>query len=266
VSDAQPPDVEGLDLRLEGGCARVVMKRHDAGNSLTLESAAELLAAVRWVNAVGARVLVIESSARAWCVGGDIRAFDGAADRAIYIDDLAEALHRLISELTRSDAIVVAAVDGAAAGAGMPLATAADVVLASDRARFTLGYTRIGLTPDGGTSLLATTVGLHRMLQLALLNPVLSAAEAQEIGLVARVVAPEALAASVDDVVATLLAGPPDALAATKRLLRTQVAADAEAALRRETLTLRRAAASAESAEGLAAFLAKRPPNFSNHS
>jgi 2-(1,2-epoxy-1,2-dihydrophenyl)acetyl-CoA isomerase len=266
VTDAQPPDLEGLDVRLEGGCVRVAMTRHDVGNSLTLESAAELLAAIRWVNAVGARVLVLESTARVWCVGGDIRAFDGAADRVTYIDDLAEALHRLVSEITRSEAIVVAAIDGAAAGAGMPLASAADVIVASHRARFTLGYTKIGLTPDGGTSLLATTLGLHRLLELALLNPVLGAAEARAIGLVSRVVAPEDLDAAVDEVVSTLLAGPRGALSATKRLLRTQVAADAEAALRRETLTLRRAAASPESAEGLAAFLAKRPPVFPDQS
>jgi len=238
------------------------MTRGAHGNSLTLESAAELLAAVRWANASRARVIVLASDGGPWCVGGDLRDFEKAPDRATHIDDLAEALHRVVSELTRSDAIVVAAVDGVAAGAGMPLAAAADIVVASERARFTLGYTRIGLTPDGGTSLLATTVGLHRMLRLALLNPVLSAREAHELGLVAEVVPVEGLTAAVDTIVAALTAGPRAALAATKHLVRNQVAADAEAALRRETLGVRSAAGGAEADEGIAAFLEKRRPRF----
>lgn len=260
------PRLDGLDLALEGGIARITMTRGAAGNPLTVESARALLAAMHWAASVRARVVVLGSDGPAWCVGGDLKAFAAeptGTDRAAYIDELAEVLHRLVSEIVRHDAIVVAAVDGVAAGAGMPLACAADLVVASDRARFTLGYTKIGLTPDGGSSLLATTVGLHTALRLALLNPVLSADDSRSLGLVAEVVTPDVLDSSVDALAARLAAGPPGAQAATKHLLRGQVAHDAEAALRRETLSVRRAAATDEAAEGIAAFLEKRPPSFS---
>ena len=260
------PELAGLDLSIDGGVARITMARGAAGNPLTVESTHGLLAAMRWAAEVRARVVVIASDGPAWCVGGDLKAFAAepmGADRAAYIDELAEVLHRLVSEIVRHDAIVVAAVDGAAAGAGMPLACAADLVVATDRARFTLGYTKIGLTPDGGSSMLATTVGLHTALRLALLNPVLSANDAQGLGLVTEVVAPEALSSTVDALAARLAAGPPAAQAATKHLIRDQVAHDAEAALRRETLSVRRAAATDEAAEGITAFLDKRPPSYS---
>lgn len=260
------PELDGLDLRLTDGVARITMARGASGNPLTVESTHGLLAAFRWAAEARAGVIVLASDGPAWCVGGDLKAFAAeptGTDRAAYIDELAEVLHRLVSEIVRHDAIVVAAVDGAAAGAGMPLACAADLVVASDRARFTLGYTKIGLTPDGGSSLLATTVGLHTALRLALLNPVLSAAEAQALGLVTEVVTPEELGSAVDAIASRLAAGPPAAQAATKHLLRGQVAHDAEAALRRETLSVRAAAATDEAAEGITAFLEKRPPSYS---
>lgn len=254
-----------MHLQLDQGCARVTMTRGATGNPLTHESAGVLLAALRWTRAVGARVVVLASDGPSWCVGGDLREFGALSDpdeRAAYIDDLAEPLHRIVSELMRSDAIVLSVVDGIAAGAGMPLALAADLVVASERARFTLGYTKIGLTPDGGTTLLTATLGLHRTLQLALLNPVLSAAEAHGLGLVTEVVPADGLADAVEQVVAQLVTGPAQALAATKHLIRDQATGDAEAALRRETLSVRRAAATAEAGEGIAAFLEKRPPRF----
>lgn len=240
------------------------MARADSGNSLTLDSAADLLAALRWSIATRARVVVLSGNAKTWCVGGDIGEFDRADPRATYIDDLAEALHRIVSELNRMDAIVIAAVDGVAAGAGMPLAAAADILVASERARFTLGYTKIGLTPDGGTTLLTSTLGLHRTLYQALTNPILTASEAHELGLVAEVVPVEKFDEAVEVLVAKLVSGPFAALAATKHLIREQVAADAEAAMRRESMTLRRAAAGEEATEGISAFLAKRAPLYAD--
>ena len=96
------------------------------------------------------------------------------------------------------DAVVVSAVHGTAASAGVPLAAAADVVLAGASAQFTLAYTKIGLSPDGGSSLLTASLGLHRTLHLALLNPVLTAKQAQSAGLVAEVHPDDELDVAVD--------------------------------------------------------------------
>src|SRR4051794_21499957 len=141
--------------------------------SLTHESAAGLLSVIEQARTCQAKVLVFTGDEKTWCVGGDVGEFGSSADRTAYIDELATRLHAAVRGLQELDSIVVMAVDGVAAGAGLPLVAAGDIVLASTRARFTLGYTKLGLTPDGGTTLLTQTLGLHRTLYAALVNPVL---------------------------------------------------------------------------------------------
>jgi 2-(1,2-epoxy-1,2-dihydrophenyl)acetyl-CoA isomerase len=251
-----------VNYELTDGAARITMTAPDRGNPLDPEMAAELLRVVRRARADDARVVLLRSQGRAFSVGGDVGAFAAAADRGLLVDDLAETLHRTISDLHRMDAIVVSAVQGIAAGAGVPLAAAADVLLAGASARFTLAYTKIGLSPDGGSSLLTASLGLHRALHMALLNPVLTSEQAQAAGLVAEVHPDDELDAAADRVVAQLLAGSRTAQVAAKRLLREVAVPWAEGALRRETLSIRSCAASPDGHEGVDAFLAKRPPSF----
>jgi 2-(1,2-epoxy-1,2-dihydrophenyl)acetyl-CoA isomerase len=247
---------------LDGGAVRIILTAPDRGNPLDPDMSAELFRAVRRARADDARVVVLRSEGRAFSFGGDVGAFAAADDREQMVDDLAETLHRTISDLHRMDAIVVSAVQGMAAGAGVPLAAAADVVLAGASARFTLAYTKIGLSPDGGSSLLTASLGLHRALHLALLNPILTAQQAQAAGLVAEVHPDDELDAAVDLVVARLLAGSRTAQVAAKRLLREAATPWAEGALRRETLSIRSCAASPDGREGVDAFVGKRPPAF----
>jgi 2-(1,2-epoxy-1,2-dihydrophenyl)acetyl-CoA isomerase len=247
---------------LRGGAAFVTLAAPERGNPLDPPMAADLLRAVRRARADDARVVVLRGDGRAFSFGGDVGAFAAAADPEQLVDDLAETLHRTISDLHRMDAVVVAVVHGTAAGAGVPLAAAADVVLTGASARFTLAYTRIGLSPDGGSSLLTASLGLHRTLHLALLNPVLTAEQAQSAGLVAEVHPDDELDAAADRVVATLLAGSRTAQVAAKRLLRDVAVPWEEGALRRETLSIRACAASPDGREGVEAFVAKRRPDF----
>ncbi|MFT4288608.1 enoyl-CoA hydratase/isomerase family protein [Nocardioides sp.] len=251
-----------IDYDFKDGAAWITLADGDRGNTLTAESGDELLAAVRRAHADAARVIVLRATGRFFSAGGDIGGFAGAADVRNYLEDLAEALHLIISTLIRSEAIVVSAVHATAAGAGFPLAAAADVVLAGESAKFTLGYTKIGLSPDGGTTLLVHSLGLHTALRLALLNDVITADEAHRLGVVARVVPDESLAEVTEQVVAQLLAGSATAQADAKRLLR-QVADQApEVAMRRESLAISANAVRADGREGVAAFLGKRPPRF----
>ncbi|MDR6173552.1 2-(1,2-epoxy-1,2-dihydrophenyl)acetyl-CoA isomerase [Nocardioides zeae] len=246
----------------ESGIARITLDDAAAGNPIHTASLEQLLAAARRVNADGARVVVLAARGRFFSVGGDLAQFGGADDMAAYIDDLADGLHRAVSELVRSDAIVVAAVQGAAAGAGFPLVAAADIVLAARSASFTLAYTRAGLSPDGGSSMLVHTLGLHRALRLALLNDRLGAEEAQAAGLVARVVEDAELEAATEEIAGRLAAGAAGAQATTKRLLRQAAEPAPETRLRAEALGIRAQAGGPEGREGVSAFLAKRPPVF----
>lgn len=244
------------------GVARITLADGERGNPIHHASVAQLHDAVRSAHRDGARVVVLAAEGRFFSVGGDLGAFAGADDVAAFIDDLAEALHRVVSELVRSEAIVVSAVQGTAAGAGFPLAAAADVVIAADSAKFSLAYTKVGLSPDGGSSLLVNTLGLHRTLRLALLGDLLTAQDAYAAGLVARVVPADELATTVDKVVDGLAAGSATANAAAKRLLREVAAPTPETALRQESLSIRTLSVSSDGREGVAAFVEKRAPRF----
>jgi 2-(1,2-epoxy-1,2-dihydrophenyl)acetyl-CoA isomerase len=249
-------------FELVDGVGHVVLTQGDRGNPINLDLTAQLLDAVRAAERADVGVVVLRSEGKHFCFGGDVRAFGTAADPARYVDDVAEALHRAISELLRLDAVVVTRVAGAAAGAGFPLVAAGDVVVAADTATFTMAYTKIGLTPDGGSSTLVATLGLHRMLWLSLLNPVLTAAEAHAAGLVARVVPEAELDAALGAVIEILRSGSRSAQVQAKRLMRDAAQPAPETLMRKETLGIRSAAGTPDGREGVAAFLAKRDPEF----
>lgn len=251
-----------VSVSIAEGVAWITLSDAERGNPLTIEGTRRLFDAIRLAQSNSVGVVVLQAEGRAFCVGGDIRAFGASTNPSLYVDELADILHRVISELMHLDAIVVAAVRGVAAGAGMPLAAAADILVAAESARFTLGYTKIGLTPDGGSSLLVSTLGLHLSLKLALLNPILSAEDARSCGLVAEVVADESFDSRIAEIAQQLAAGSRSAQSAAKRLFRHHATAEAESAMRAEALAVRAAADSVDGREGVQAFLAKRPPSF----
>jgi 2-(1,2-epoxy-1,2-dihydrophenyl)acetyl-CoA isomerase len=246
------------------GLATITWADPAGPNSLSVPVSKALLAAALQARADRARVIVLRAEGRFFSVGGDLAGMNDAADDPqSYLFDLAERAHRVVTELVKSDAIVISAVQGVAAGIGFPMAAAADIVIASEKAAFNLAYVKVGLSPDGGGSLLVHTLGLHRVLRLALLAETMSAQEALDCGLVSRLVPAEELDATVAEIAAMLLAGSPESLAATKRLIRTAAEPAPQEALRRESESISRLGGSANGREGVTAFLAKRAPKFS---
>lgn len=254
--------MSAISYRHDDGTARITLVAAEAGNPFTPAMAEELGAAVRQARQDDAHVIVLTAEGPAFSVGGDVRAFAEAKDRGAFVEDLAELFHRAVSDLHRADSVVVASVQGVAAGAGLSLVSAADIVLAADDARFTMAYTRIGLSPDGGASLLVSTMGLHRTLAAGLLNPQLSAQEARAAGLVHGVHPPAELAAATERVVEVLRSGSRSAQVATKHLVRRAAQPLAEGQLRQESLSISRCAGSPDGRAGVKAFLAKRRPSF----
>lgn len=249
-------------LRFNGVIARITLTAEKKLNSVTLESCAELRRAVDGARHAGSTVVVLDALGKGFCVGGDIDTFVGTSTPGDYIDDLAEALHRVVSEFHHMDAVVLNVVQGVAAGAGMPLTFAGDLVLAGESARFTLAYTKSALSPDGGSSTIVHSLGMHRVLHMALLNPILSAKQAQEAGLVFEVVPDEQLAARADEIADQLAAMPHTAQMSAKRLVRAAAMPTLEADLRRETLAMRVQAETADCKEGVRAFVEKRKPVY----
>src|SRR5262245_11023028 len=158
---------------------------------------------------------------------------------------------------------IVAAINGVAAGAGASLALASDIRIASEAASLPLAFGRVGLVPDSGaTWLLPRIVGAGRAAELALLNEPVTAAEAQRIGLVWRVVPADQLAPEARAAAARLAAAAPRAIALTKRALEDGWSHDLDAALEAEADFQDEAGSTRDHAEGIAAFLEKRPPHF----
>ncbi|QYJ03701.1 enoyl-CoA hydratase/isomerase family protein [Nocardioides panacisoli] len=244
------------------GCARITLTNPSAGNPLTPESGDALLAAILQAKADAARVIVLAAEGRFFSVGGALDGFAEASDPKSHLLELAEGAHRIVTELKRCDAVVVSVVQGTAAGVGFPLSAAADIVLAADSAQFSLAYAKVGLSPDGGGTLLVNTLGMHRTLRLAILGDLLSAQEAHAAGLLARVVPAEELEATAEEVVATLLAGSRDAQVAAKHLIRDLTEPAAESALRREAESISHLGSSPSGQEGISAFVEKRAPTF----
>jgi 2-(1,2-epoxy-1,2-dihydrophenyl)acetyl-CoA isomerase len=168
-----------------------------------------------------------------------------------------------VARLVRLPVPVVVAVQGVAAGAGVSIACAGDLVLAGESARFTLAYTKAGLVPDGGASyLLPRLVGMRRAQELIFTNRMLSASEAREIGLITRVVPDAELARESEELARTLAQGRTAAFAATKRLLASSTVSSIETQMEAESREIARAAASEDGREGMAAFREKRVPRY----
>jgi len=267
--DAEPHDHSAdastgdpVRYEFEHGRARIVMRRGDEGNPINPAWNRAMIAALGRARRDRARVIELSAEGRFFCVGGDLDAMMGTDCLSEFLDEVADSLHRVVSEIRRAESVVVCSVQGPAAGAGFPLAAAADVLIAGRSASFTLGYTKVGLTVDGGTTLLVDSLGLHRTLRLALLNESLSAEEAERWGLVSSVVDDDDLAAATDALGRQLCSGPAQAQSAVKSLLRQAARSAAEGALRREALELRRQGLHPHALEGIHAFKRKRAPRF----
>jgi 2-(1,2-epoxy-1,2-dihydrophenyl)acetyl-CoA isomerase len=246
------------------GVATLTLARPDAGNAIDLQLAKDLNEVTSaWSVDRRVRVVLITGEGKNFCVGGDLTSFHAHEDLPAHLTDITTYLHAANSRLLRLPAPVIAAVQGSAAGAGMSLAVSSDLVLAGASSKFVMAYTAIGLTPDGsGTWSLPRVVGMRRALELVLTNRRLSAEEAVDEGIATRVVPDDQLAEEALALARTLAAGPTGAFGAAKRLLWESVGHDLEAQLALETQSLAAAAGSADGREGIAAFLAKRPPNF----
>ena len=214
------PEVDVVD-----GVATVRLDRPDAGNALDLPTALALRDAVARLAdlaaAGGLRCIVLCATGRLFCAGGDVRAMAAAPDREAFVAELAGVLHEALAGLRTLPAPVVVAVQGPAAGAGLGLVLAADLVVASERATFLTAYAAVGLSPDCGVSaLLPQVVGARRAALLLLTGLRIDASTALAWGLVGQVCAPDDLDATVEAVVAGIVAQPALAVGEAARLLR----------------------------------------------
>lgn len=256
--------VSGLSVTLADGVLSVTIDRAKSLNSLTLEILAGIAAAMEQA-ATDPRVKVVR-------LGGAGRGFSSGAGMSA--DDVAAgglpteiilAANRAIRAIVALPRPVVAVVQGPAAGVGVSLALACDLILASDNAFFMLAFTKIGLMPDGGASaLIAAAIGRIGAMRMALLAERLPAAEALACGLISAVYPADDFQAEVDKVVSGLLSGPVVAYAKTKHAINAATLTELEAALQRELEGQSVLLKSPDFREGAKAFQQRRTPKFSD--
>jgi 2-(1,2-epoxy-1,2-dihydrophenyl)acetyl-CoA isomerase len=211
------------------------------------------------------RVIVLSGSGRAFMAGGDVRRMhDARADAASLVGALLDVINPALLLLAELPVPVIASLHGAVAGAGLGIALAADLAIAADDTQFNLAYSRIGATPDVGTTwMLPRVIGLRRALEMALLSETYDAAEALRLGLINRVVPRDALETETEALARRLASGPTLAYGRAKRLLRTAGDVTLPQQLDAERTAFIESAGTGDFLEGVSAFVEKRAPRFS---
>jgi enoyl-CoA hydratase/carnithine racemase len=249
-----------VDRRADG-VVTVTLNRPEKKNAINATMWNELLETFAEVGeSTTDRVLVLTGAGDAFCsgadLGGEAEADRHQLQRMYHFNRIGLALHAIPKP-------VLAKVNGVAAGAGLNIALGCDLIVASDKARFAEIFAKRGLSLDlGGSWLLPRLIGLHRAKELAFLADIIDAKEAERIGLVNRIVEHDALDAFVDDWATRLAAGPPLALAMTKRMLTNSFSSTMAEALDAEGMAQSVNVASKDTREAIMAFFEKRTPVF----
>lgn len=250
-----------LLVEQDGGVLTLTLNRPDALNALNSELRRALLAALR--NAARdevVRAVILTGAGRGFCAGADLR---GGGSERDFRRVLSSEYNPLVLAMRELPKPIVASVNGAAAGAGMSLALACDLVVAAEDVRFVPAFHRIGLVPDSALArTLVRGLGRHRAFEILMGERHLHAEEAHELGLVAAVVPAAALAQTTRDLARRLADGPTRGIGLTKRLLNAAEDATLAEGLTAEAALQELAGRTEDHAEGVAAFGEKRDPNF----
>lgn len=257
------PEFASLRVACADGVAHLTLDRPERRNAIDLTTSRALFEAAHLPEVASARCVLITGTGPHFCVGGDLGSFGAESDLPDHLLAVAGYGHAAVARLAANDAPLVVAVNGHVAGAGLGIALLADVLLAEEGTTFRTAYAELGLTPDGAvTQQLPLLIGPRRAQRMILLGHVLEAAEAVEWGLCTEVVPAGRLAERAAEVAARLAAGPTRAYGETTRLLRQATRRGLAEHLEDEATTLRTVAATADAAEGIAAFTERRAPRF----
>ncbi len=251
------------------GVVYVTLNRPETLNALDPDMAAALHAALAGISTdKDARCIVIQGAGNGFMAGGDVRFFQRSlkqlsSDDQQALEAIFDDVHGAIRTLRRIPKPVLASVHGAVAGFGVSLLAACDLAIAADNSVFTLAYCRIGVSPDGGSTFaLPRAVGLKRSMELALLGERFDAERALSWGLINWVVPAAQLPGKTEELAKRLARGPAVAYAKTKGLVNISFESDLDQQLDQERAAFLECAKSRDFAEGVTAFVEKRPPRF----
>ncbi len=256
---------EAVRYEVHDSVATITLNRPEAYNAINLALGRDLFRATLDADEDRAvRCIVVSGAGKAFCAGGDVKDFHNHADRiGIVIKELTTYLHGAISRLARTAKPVIMAVNGVAAGGGMSLALAGDLVVAAESATFTMAYAKIGASPDGSASyFLPRMIGLRRALELHYTNRVLSAREAMDWGLVNRVHPDAEFSSSVAALAKELAEGPTLAFGRAKLLFHQSTQESLESQMELEAQAIAASGHTEDFRNGVAGFTTKQSVFF----
>ena len=254
---------ERIDLAIAEGVATLTLNHPETRNALSWKMAEEMGHALD--NLGGARALVITGAGKGFCSGGDMgsEVREGSDFGEMLYEGLTQQVNPMLIKLSKLKIPVIAAVNGAAAGAGAPLALLADFVIAGEGAFFFMAFPNVGLVPDaGGSFTLPRLIGKARAMQMMMLAERVPAAQALDWGMIYKVVPDDVLLDEAKALAAKLAAGPTVSYGLIRQEVQMALESDLATALELEAQNQRTAGKSKDCAEAVAAFLEKRAPIF----
>lgn len=264
TSLADAPSFETIRYELDQGVLTITLNRPDVLNALNDQMAKDLLAALKQAGRDDqVRALIITGAGRGFCAGQDLKSISDQAGPRSIGEHLRKTWNPIVLGIRQLEKPVIAAVNGAAAGAGCSLALACDLRIAGESARFIEIFARVGLIPDSGsTFLLPRLVGLARTFEMMFTTDPVDAATAERWGLINQVVPDDRLLDEARDLARRLAAGPTRAYGLTKRAVNRALTLDFAGALEYEAYLQEVAGRTADHQEGVRAFLEKREPRY----
>ena len=257
-------EYETVLYTVQNGIGTITLNRPESYNAVNEQLSADLLSALtQATNDADVRVVVLTGAGKAFCSGQDLKDAPTGGGKRSLRDSLERRYNPIIRAITQMPKPVIAGVNGVAAGAGLSLALAADVRVMSSSARFVEAFIAIALIPDSGaTWFYPRMLGYTKAFEFATLNQPISAEEAHRLGMVSAVVHPKAFSAALESAAAQYASGPTQTYGFVKGLLQKGMTSTLEEMLEFEADYQQQAGESHDYAEGVAAFLEKRSPEF----
>ena len=252
-----------LTYKITNSIAYIKLNRPKRRNSFDLKLGDELYDILRnMAYDTTIRAVILKGTDTAFCGGGDVKEMYTAQKKDQFLRDLTRTIHRCVIEIRSMEKPVIAAVNGAAFGAGLSLALACDIIIAIDTAKLGTAFIGIGLAPGCGTQFFTEIVGYHRACEYILTSKTFTAQEAYELGLINKVVKENELDQAVETMANKFRKLPPIAVGKAKMLIQKSQINDMISHLELESKTAAESAASEDFLEGITAFIEKRKPIF----
>ncbi|MFH1101626.1 MAG: enoyl-CoA hydratase-related protein [Methanobacteriota archaeon] len=256
---------ETLQMIIKENVAYIILNRPERLNSFDLQLGKELHDVLLHISGKSEiKAVVIKGTGKGFCGGGDVKEMYTAEDKPQFLRDLTRAIHKCVILIRTMEKPVIAAVNGAAFGAGLSLALACDIIIAVNEAKLCTAFIGIGLAPGCGTQFFTELVGYHRACEYILTSKTFTAEEGKRLGIINITVPLEELDNAVETVVSEFRRLPPIAVGKAKMLINKSLSNDMVTHLELESITASQSAATQDFTEGVTAFVEKRKPNFTN--